>query len=175
MAVLVEAISVVVRRARIDELWPGGWNAFAAHCPNQTLCADRDLARIGFMTPSDVERFVDSLRGHGLLFQQGREAIDLVIVDQMRGPTTPCHWVEFGHVEMEGHRVAACRLVGSDELIVVTPPGWNFAESLSATHGFVPTGEEAKSLRFLRHEDGVDVYLNRLTGKEVFIGRTRQR
>ena len=28
MAVLIEAISVVVRRNRIDELFPGGWDGF---------------------------------------------------------------------------------------------------------------------------------------------------
>jgi hypothetical protein len=29
-----------------------------------------------------------------------------------------------------------------------------------------------KSLEFLRREDGLDVYFNKLTGKEVYIGRT---
>jgi len=27
-------------------------------------------------------------------------------------------------------------------------------------------------LKFLRHEDGLDVYLNVLTGEEAYIGRT---
>ena len=29
-----------------------------------------------------------------------------------------------------------------------------------------------KSLTFLRHENGLDVYLNAVTGTEVFVGRT---
>jgi hypothetical protein len=44
---------------------------------------------------------------------------------------------------------------------------------LSQTFGFVPSGEEAKSLHFLRHENGLDVYMNRVTGKEVFVAKTR--
>jgi len=27
-------------------------------------------------------------------------------------------------------------------------------------------------MKFLRHENGLDVYLNQLTGKEVYMGRT---
>jgi hypothetical protein len=35
----------------------------------------------------------------------------------------------------------------------------------------VPSGAEDKSLRFLRHEDGMDIYLNVLTGREVNVAR----
>lgn len=175
MAVLIEAISVVIRRSRIVEVWRGGWDGFAADCPNQTLCADPDLARVGFMNPDDVARYVDDLQRRGLVFQRGNEAVDIVVVDQMSGPTTSCNWVEFGRIEIDGHPVYACRLVGSDEHVVVTPSGWRYEESLSATFGFVPTGLEDKSLRFLRHEDGADIYLNLLTGKEVVVGRTKSR
>lgn len=175
MAVLIEAISVVILRSRIVEVWRGGWDGFVADCPNQTLCADRDLARVGFMNPNDVEPYVGDLQRRGLVFRRGDGAVDIVVVDQMRGPTTSCDWVEFGRVEIGGHPVAACRLAGSDEHTVVTPPGWRFEGSLSATFGFVPTGLEDNSLRFLRHEDGVEVYLNLLTGKEVFVGRTKSR
>ena len=55
MAVLVEAISVIVRAAAIHQKYPGGWEAFKRIIPNQTLCADNELVRIGFMTPDDVE------------------------------------------------------------------------------------------------------------------------
>jgi hypothetical protein len=44
--------------------------------------------------------------------------------------------------------------------------------SLNRTFGFVPNGELEKSLEFLRHENGSDVFLNKLTGKEVYTGRT---
>jgi hypothetical protein len=171
MAVLVEAISVVIRRSRIESAYPGGWERFVADCPNETLCADGDLARIGFMTPADVESYVRGLGEMGLVFQQNGKAIDIAVVDQRRGPTISCSWLAFDHLEINGNCVAASRLAGSAEQSLVTPQGWVFDDSLSATYGFIPTGAEHKSLRFLRHENGVDVYLNTLTGREVFVGR----
>ena len=58
MAVLVEAISVVVRRDAIGARYPGGWRGFLSIVPNSTLCADDDLVRVGFMAPPDVEAFI---------------------------------------------------------------------------------------------------------------------
>jgi hypothetical protein len=57
MAVLIEAISVFVRVDAIRERYSGGWEAFREAVPNQTLCCDDELARIGFMNPADVERY----------------------------------------------------------------------------------------------------------------------
>ena len=43
---------------------------------------------------------------------------------------------------------------------------------ISREYGFVPNEHMGKSLKYLRHENGIDVYLNKVTGKEVYIGRT---
>lgn len=172
MAVLVEAISVVIRRSRIESRYPGGWDGFVHDSPNQSLCADSDLARIGFMSPMDVEKFCQALESRGLLFQRDGKAVDLAVVDQLRGPTIPCDWLEFGHVELRGNRISACRIVGSEDAHAVTPDGWRYETSLSARHGFVPSGATDRSLVMLRREGQLDVYVNRLTGEEVYVGRT---
>lgn len=174
MAVLIEAISVVVREESILTKFPGGWVDFKAIVPNKTLCADNEIARIGFMTPQDVESFVKILQSKGLEFLRGGEAIDIAVADQMRGLTSKCSWLEFGHVNMggSGSRVAACCLAGSQVMEVVTPPGWEFEGSLSSTFGFVPFEHADKGMQFLRHENGLDVYFNPLTGKEMYVGRT---
>ncbi|MGO9546386.1 MAG: hypothetical protein ACLPPF_16520 [Rhodomicrobium sp.] len=175
MAVLIEAISVVIRADILLERFPGGWEAFRSLAPNQTLCADGELTRIGFMRPSDVEEFVSSLSKHDIIYQEQGKARDLVVVDQMRGPLAPCDWVEFGHLNLGSDptkRVAACRKIGSPSQQIVTPDGWTFNASLSS-YGFVPSEQLYKSLKFLRREGELDVYLNELTGKEVFVGRTR--
>ena len=174
MAVLVVAISVIVRVDSINEKFPGGWIGFKDHVPNQTLCAENELARVGFMTPEDVKNFVDALERAGLVYRNGGKAKHLVVVDQLRGPVVPCDWIEFGIVGNE-ERVAACRLVGSSQTVLMRPEGWSFQGSLSQTYGFMPNEAEGKSLRFLRHEDGIDVYLNVLTGREVFVGRSADR
>ena len=175
MAVLVEAISVVIRRRVIDERYPGGWDRFVDSAPNDSLCADAHLARLGFMQASDVEAFVVGLSAHGIHYQQNGVAQDLVVVDQQRGPLAKCDWIEFGRVSLtagKNQQIGACRLVGDDGHVVATPDDWRFEGSLSQTFGFAPSGEAAKGLRFLRHEDGNDVYFSELTGKEVYVGRT---
>jgi hypothetical protein len=174
MAVLIEAISVVIRVDAILNKFQGGWDGFKHIVPNQTLCADHEIVRVGFMSPQDVESFVKILQSNGLEFLRAGEAIDIAVADQMRGLTSQCSWLEFGHVNMSGNgqSVAACRLTGSQVMEVVTPPSWEFESSLSSTYGFVPSEHAEKGMKFLRHEQGLDVYLNPLTGKEVYVGRT---
>ena len=46
MAVLVEAISVIVQRDAIEKRFHGGWREFENAVPNSTLCADDELARV---------------------------------------------------------------------------------------------------------------------------------
>src|ERR1700684_3709117 len=98
MAVLVEAISVVVRADAIAERLDGGWEAFVSLVPNQTLCEDGELARVGFMHPDDTKAFVGSLGAKGLIYIEGGKAMDLVVVDQQRGPLASADWIEFGSV-----------------------------------------------------------------------------
>jgi hypothetical protein len=178
LAVLAEAISVVIRCDRLLAVFGNDWNAFKAIVPNQTLCADNELVRVGFMSPTDVEGFVDALRGRGLTYLVDGVAKDLVIVDQLRGPLARCDWIGFGHISSDGDpnkKVASCRTDGSTQSVVVMPEGWRFDQSLSASFGFVPNEHIDKSLNSLRHEGGLDVYENELTGREVFIGRTGQK
>lgn len=172
MAILMEGISVVVRIETIRKKFRGGWNAFKSIIPNKSLCSDNELARVGFMAPPDAGVFVGQLQEAGLVFVNSGKAIDLVVVDQLRGPTAPCDWLEFGHVSMECGEVAACRLAGSQSMEVVTPDWWTYEGSLSASHRRVLLGNINNEMKFLRTENGVDVYLDRSTGKEVFIGRT---
>ena len=175
MAVLVEGISVIIKAQAIIDRYPGGWEAFEANPPNATLCADNELIRVGFMTPVDAKGFVERLASHGIEYLRDGKAIDLVVADQQRGLAAPCEWAEFGRLDWEGDsekRVAACRLVGSRYGQVLTPDGWSYDGSLSARFGFVPSGWESEFLDRLSHKDGLDVYRDIETGKEVYVGRT---
>jgi hypothetical protein len=172
VAVLVEATSLIVRVQTIHVRYPGGWSAFIEKIPNNTLCSDNDLARVGFMNPDDCRCFVGSLESVGITFVKDGQSRDIVVADQMRGFTVPCDWADFGRIELKpGQTVAAARLRGTKSRQVFCPDGWKYENSLSGQFGFVPTGQEDKSLKFLRHENGLDIYLNLLTGKEVYTGR----
>lgn len=164
MAVLVEALSVIVRRDSIERYIVGGWEKFLDFVPNQTMCTDGDLVRVGFMSPRDVEDFVIHLEGAGLQFHYGNEKLqaerglrvsgDIIVVDQMKGPTTECDWVEFGSFSIEGEdikiptcwlfegpRIAAGLHFSSKQMTLATPEGW--------------TPANLKSMHFMANEPGV--------------------
>lgn len=175
MAVLIEGISVVVRCSAIAERFPGAWPAFRDAIPNTTLCCDNELARIGFMAPDDANAHIERLSAQGILYLAEGKARDLVIADQQYGLTAPCDWAEFGRVDWAGDpkkKIAACRAVGSQCRQVYTPEGWAYETSLSSQYRFVADGWVPEFMQFLRRENGLDVYRDLETGREVFVGRS---
>lgn len=173
MSVLVEANSVVARVDSLERLYSGGLLGYAYDCPNNSFCTDGYLARVGFMHTDDVESFIELLESHGLRYLRWKRAKDFLVVDQQRGPMVKCSWLECGHATGGGNTVTACRLKGAPEVELAHPDGWCFEGSLSQTFGFVPHEGMAKTMTFLRHQDGVDVYLSKLTGGELYIGRSK--
>jgi hypothetical protein len=181
MAVLVEAISVIVRRDAIDRRFNGGWKAFVSRVPNETLCTDGLLARVGFMDPKSVGRFVEDLRADGLEFIRAERCADIVVIDQQRGPTMPCDWVEFARIPFgeaggkvsaawlfEGPRAATGIHFPSLKMDFTTPAGWEFEGSLSERFQFVSTDDPGMRYKCLRTDSRIDVFLDQATGKEVF-------
>ncbi|MBT3347400.1 MAG: hypothetical protein HN398_03025 [Thiotrichales bacterium] len=175
--VLIEAISVVIRVDSLLKVWKDDWDAFNKIVPNRTLCSDGELVRVGFMTPDDVQKFVERyLVPHGLVYLHNDQAVDIVIVDQNEGVMKECDWVEFSYIDVdidseEEQPVAGCRLVGGKESKLVTPSGWEYEKSLSYSNMFLPADKISKNLKFVRTEDGEDVYLNLKTGQEIYTGR----
>jgi len=177
MAVLIEAISVIIRADALREKFPGGLDAFMTIIPNRTFCFDGELARVGFMTPQDVNTFVTQLEQAGLEFVHAGKTVDFAVVDQHQGLTAPCDWLEFGRVAVnaKGDKITACLLATGQATKIHIPEGWKFEGSLSDSGHFVPNQDIDKNLEYLRSENGVDVYLDKTTGKEVYIGRTDRR
>lgn len=173
MAVLIEAISVVFRKESIDDKFPGGWKRFVEEAPNRTLFSDGQIGCVGFMCPDDVGHYVNYLESFGLDFHVGDQTKDIAVVDQIRGFTIPSPWLKFGEQEKDGNVVKACWLAGEHPGFVFTHRGWEFDGSLSEKSGFVANEDVEERLAFLRHEDGLDVYLDRGTGKEMFRGRPK--
>ena len=155
MAVLVEGISVIVKRRDIDTGFEGDWDSFLSVVPNATLCSDGELARVGFMSPGEVENFINELTARGLTLLQGGEAQQIAVVDQQRGPTTPCEWLEFGRLPIggseskvsacwlfEGPRIASGMHIRDTSMQLATPVGWEFDGSLSDKFFFGASTEE---------------------------------
>ena len=115
MAVLVEGLAVVVRRDAIDDHLLGGWPGFIELVPNDTMCTDEELVRVGFLDPDAVGSFIDALEERGLVFLRDRQAMHLSVVDQQTGPTVTTSWLQFAHLKLSGgdRRVATCWLLTS--------------------------------------------------------------
>lgn len=168
MPVLVEAFSVITRKDRIEESYPGGMDGFLQDCPNRTACFDDDLVRVGFMDPDSVRKFVATLGNCGLVHrdEHGR-AQDLVVVNQGQGPTTPCDWAEVFVVNLAGATVEICRLAGTDNPRLACPGGWR-PEKAKNSLIYVPPDEMESRMEFLREENGLTVCRDRVTGKIMY-------
>jgi hypothetical protein len=172
MAVLVEANSIIVRVQAIHNRYAGGWTAFDDSVPNNTLCSDGEVARVGFMDPNDAEAYIGELERRGLTFLRDENSQDIAFAVQNGGITMPCDWLEFGQIDVApGQSVSAVWLKGAASREVICPQNWRYEKSLSRHFAVAPPAHVDKSLKFLRHQDGLDVYQNLLTGEEVFVGR----
>lgn len=176
MAVLIEAISVIVKADSIVTKYPGGWEQFQQDVPNQTLCADGELARVGFMSPQDVHSYLEFLEKRGLLFQSQGTCLDIAVVDQQRGFTIPCVWADFGRIYIDKdqtQKIGACRLKGSTQNYVSYPACWDYDNSLSKDFHFVQTENAGQELEFIRKDEGISVYRHLPTGMTVYNGSPR--
>jgi hypothetical protein len=177
MAVLIEAISVVIRLVTIAEKYPGGVEQYVKDSPNRTLCMDDSIARLGFMTGRDAQDFIESLERLGFRCAVDGEFDEIAVVDQFDGLYMPCDWLEYLKlVIFEGDiRVSICKSKGNPIGDVVFPCGWNYEKSLSKRTLPMDSRSLGDRLIFLKHKDGVDCYRDALTGEEVFITRTISR
>lgn len=144
MAVLVEGISVILRQDRIIEAYGGDWDAFEALIPNETICGDNELVRVGFLSPPDVRGFVECLGMFGLVHLDGGLSIDIVIADQQFGFSAPCDWAEMVSTNWGGDRtkkIPACRLKGSRLKVLGYPEDWTWEGSLLDDFQFTPSGK----------------------------------
>lgn len=143
MAVLVEALCVIVRRSTIDEKYPGGWEKFEADHQTLPFCADDKIMRLGFTSPLEMRSFIRELEKLGLAYLKEGKSADIAIIDQSRGFMAPCDWLEYGHVTIGDGRtkVAACRLAGCPAKSIVLPLGWTYKQSLSERYS-IPSSED---------------------------------
>jgi hypothetical protein len=164
MAVIIEGYSVLVRNATLAEKYPGGTQGYEQDCPNVTFCSDSHLSRVGFMAAGDADVFVARLAARGLTPFRRREAEDVALASQFEGLLRPCTWLTLG----EYRGVTIAWLAGEPAGDLHTPPGWTFDRPLR----HMSAEEAARRLEFVRSDQHVDVYRDRESGQEYYVGRT---
>lgn len=183
MAILIEGITVIVRRPAVEERYAGGLEAFAAAAPTPLVCLDDDLIAVAFMDPGEAEEYCTGLAEAGIRFGDEERPPEVAIADQFHGLLTETDWIELARVDFdeEGHEITVAwfhegeehtgDLPGpGEELEVAVPEGWSYETSMSALARFVPEEEMAARLEFVRHDaDGCDVYRDRATGEELHL------
>jgi hypothetical protein len=168
VSVLVEAISVVVRRDALERAYPGGVAAYERDCPNQTFCADEHLTRVGFMTPDDARNFVEQLEDRGLTFLDGERSMDIAVLFQGRGLMMPCDWIEHGR-HPDGYEM--CWLAGTEPGSLAAPEGWTPEQSRGIHH--VSAEGETTHIR-PGIEPGDQLYVGRVSEDPRAQGRSDQ-
>ena len=133
MAVLLEAISIIVRRKAIDAQYFGGWQTFKHDIPDTSFCYDADLVRIGFTAAAYASAYVSELEERGLILLLDGEFIDIAVVDQIDEPSIPVHWLELTRIELfePAMKIYVCWLKGKKMKKIATPAGWKYEGSLS--------------------------------------------
>jgi hypothetical protein len=140
MAVLVEAISIVIRCDAVVKAYEGGIKAFTATLPNQSLCSDGELACLRFMTPQAAQKYAEQLEARGLRHKAENKAADFVVVDQLSGLCSPCEWAVFGKTDWNNNpewSISVCKAVLAMNDTVYVPDGWIYKSSLSENCNYV--------------------------------------
>ncbi len=128
MAVLCEAISIVVPVTALQERFPGGLRAYSEAAPNRTFCCDGSVARIGLLAPDDARAWLDMLAGHDL--RADGDAPAVAVVDQVRGLLSHCDWLS---TASDGSLRVAWR-TGEDPARTYLPEGWTREAHEALTH-----------------------------------------
>jgi tetratricopeptide (TPR) repeat protein len=117
------------------------------------------------MTEADSLGFMRSLEKLGLNVSQGPDS-DVVLVNEFDQSVTPyCEWL----VTAKWEKAVIAWKAGTRPDSVVAREGWN--PQVGSGLSFYDRDSQ-DNLKFLRLQDNVEVFLNKETGKEVYLGRT---
>ena len=167
MSVLVEALSVVIRRVTLDAYYPGGTDSYLQLANSEAssarlACADEELTSVSFLRDADAKQWINDLGQHNIIHLSGDESWEIVCVDQRLGPTEPCDWVEW-LIHPDGY--SHCWLAGTKPGRLITPEDW--APSQSRCLMRRGAGDESHRMVPLAVEDGVEYWLDLNTGRQV--------
>lgn len=163
MAIAIEGYSVVGLRTRIDDQYTGGIEALSSKVRNSTELKDDDLWRCSFMALEEAEQFLSLMSNGGLQVETGPDP-DAVIVNEFDRSVAPyCEWLQVAQWE----KGVIAWLEGTDPETLIAREGWTPEAGSGLSFANIDDFE------FVRLDDNVEVYRDRKTGKEHYVGRTK--
>jgi len=176
MAILVEQLTVVVRREAIERCIFGGWERFRALTEDHAPCSDGCLAGASFATALEVRRFIAILEGYGIRFEDDGTCQDIAVLDQCEGLWVPCAWLVLGRLPLDADELTVKAVWLDPKLVstsnplnytsVAVPVEWTYAGSFSELDAQLTQRHAVAELIFQRCEPLEDVYLDPDTGCE---------
>lgn len=163
MSVLIEALTLVMRRRTLDASYPGGADAMTEWLAGEDagarwVVADEHLIAASFLT-EDLHPVIDTLLDLGFLFSEEDGNQDAVVVDALLGFPSFCDWLEWAPPEHE--QFSVCWLAGALRGELVVPDGHTPGED---TPMRAHTRWEPHMIRLGAEEVG-EAWLNTRTGK----------
>ena len=110
------------------------------------------------MSPVDVEVYILNLQKAGLRFVEQGRCRDIVVIDQIHGPTLPCDWIEIG-TEADGTKYIWMR--GASPGAMVAYKSWIRGARLTLRTGLQIHQldvEPETGIRFSLDEGGIKQY-----------------
>jgi hypothetical protein len=103
MAIAMEFFNIIVPKDVIVAKYPGGLAQYRKD-GGPTFLEDEYLTRGGAMNWFDVEMIIRQLAKFGIRYlDESGKSLDIVVVDMINGPRTPCDWIDFDNAD-EGPR-----------------------------------------------------------------------
>lgn len=99
MAIVVEALTLIIRRLTLDLQYPGGSEKYLEELGDPSfnarwICADEDLTAASFLS-DHLGRALEHISERGLLISDESGYVDAAILDELTGPTLTCEWMEW--------------------------------------------------------------------------------
>jgi hypothetical protein len=163
MSVLVEALTLVMRRSTLDASYPGGADAMVAWLFGKEVRArwvvgDEHLVAASFLTEA-IHPVADTLLERGFLLMEEDGNQDAVVVDALLGLPSLCAWLEWA--PPQGEQFSVCWLAGSPRGELAIPDGHTPGEGAPLR---AHTRWEPEMIR-LSIEEFSEVWLNTQTGE----------
>lgn len=162
MSITIEGFSVVVKWDLVqpflddDRIIP----------PNGMFLGDDDIWRCSFMSNDEAGAFIKKLEALGLNGSTGPNP-DVVLVNEFEHDVYPyCEWLQLGNYQ----KAVIAWMAGSDPKKLVAREDFDPAVGSGLLYR---DKTNLQDLEFLRVEGNIEVYLDKRSGAEVYLGGTR--